>query len=146
MYVLFTVQKSNYGAFKKLNISLEEPLHAFSEEIIKQSQKKEGDKGINAILITDLKNTFFYRYPPIKHKILHHVIDKKELGSDLENPDTREFIFAHINGFEEKHIRYGEVEATYSPADTKIIDMRQKKIGEEEKEKEQLLTTPLLIL
>lgn len=58
------------------------------------------------------------------------------MGSDLENPDTKEFIFSCINEFEEKQIHLGKVEASYSPTDTIIIDMRQKKIEEEEKEKE----------
>ena len=58
------------------------------------------------------------------------------MGSDLENPDTKEFIFSCINEFEEKQIQLGKVETSYSPTDTIIIDMRQRKIGEEEKEKE----------
>ena len=78
----------------------------FSKEIIRQSQNEEGEKGIKAILITDLKNTFFYKYPSIQHKILHYITGKRELGSDLENPDTKEFIFSCINGFEEKQIQY----------------------------------------
>ena len=128
--------ENSHNAFNKLNISLEELLHAFSKEIIRQSQNREGEKGIKAILITDLKNTFFYKYPSIQHKILHYITGKRELGSDLENPDTKEFIFSCINEFEEKQIHLGKVEASYSPTDTIIIDMRQKKIGEEEKEKE----------
>lgn len=56
------------------------------------------------------------------------------MGSDLENPDTKEFIFSCINEFEEKQIQLGKVEASYSPTDIITIDMRKKEIVKEKKE------------